>query len=301
MPTASLATVHAVYAADAASTGGVALSGISLAELLGDAGFFGVIIPVSVPAVVTEHLTAGPGVYWSDQYFQSQSDLGGGQTGPIRSYPAGSVATAELERRPAAHAARLQRPGERVRPGRGERRARSRPPGSAGRSRSTSTRSPTTPPGTPGPGTRRGYSHNIGSISGSYLIDDNGKKLQSGKISPSIGFGPLRRRGHAARRAVDGRVHAHREAGRPAVPAVDRGHRHLDLAVGRRRRRRHGAVELVLRRRLAGVRGPAAADLRLPGGGTSRIDGTAARRAGRGADQRRPPGADGRRPRRPRR
>jgi hypothetical protein len=190
MPAASLATVHAVYASDAAGTGGVALASISTAELLGGAGFIEVFVPVSVPAVVTEHLTAGAGVYWADQYYQSESDLGGGQSGPIRSYAAGSVVAENWNVAP------LHTPLDSNIPANGSPAAVvNLEPLSATRVGRTLALNLTPftddTAGHTGTGFAQGIFGDIGAISGSYLIDDNGKKVQSGKISPSVGFGPF--------------------------------------------------------------------------------------------------------------
>src|SRR6185437_6644619 len=81
---ASLATVHAVYASDVDTIGGVQLAGFSTAEL-SSGGSLSAITPVQVPARVTEHLLGGPGVFWENAYFQSNDALGGGQSDAIRS------------------------------------------------------------------------------------------------------------------------------------------------------------------------------------------------------------------------
>jgi hypothetical protein len=183
LPAASLATVHAEYASDTPTTGGVSLSAYTAAAL-SDGGTIGLITPVSVPARVTEHLLTGPGVYWSNQYYQSQSELGGGQTDVARSFVAGSVTTQEWNVDP------LNTPLD-------SNGAATLPPPDGGSSVSLSaTRvgrtlaldlTPFTDAtaGHSGTGFAQGIFGNIGAISGSYQIDDNGAKLASGKITPS--------------------------------------------------------------------------------------------------------------------
>jgi hypothetical protein len=181
LPTAALATVHAVYASDVPTTGGVSLSPFS-----SGGGGLGLISPVDVPARVTEHLLTGPGVVWQDQYFQSENALGGGQSDVARSLAAGSVTTQDWNVYP------LNTPLD------------SNIPPSAGNSdvSLSATRvgrmlslnlTPFTDatPGHTGTGYAQGAFANIGAISGSYQIDDNGAKIASGKITSSGFFGPF--------------------------------------------------------------------------------------------------------------
>ena len=179
LPAASLATVHAVYASDVPTTGGVSLSGFAGAGSLG-IGALGLIAPVEVPARVTEHLLTGPGVSWQDQYFQSASALEGGQLDVPRSLAARSVTTQDWNVYP------LSTPLD----------SDSSTPGGAGSGSVplSATRvgrmlalnvNPFTDStaGHTGTGFAQGIFGSIGTISGSYLIDDNGAKIASGKIS----------------------------------------------------------------------------------------------------------------------
>ena len=189
LPAASLATVHAVYASDAATTGGVSLSAFT-GDALAAAGTVGLIAPVAVPARVTEHLLTGPGVYWKNQYFQSESALEGGQADVPRSLTAGSVTTQDWNVYP------LNTPLD------------SDPTSSGGSSDGgpaaslSATRvgrmlalnvSPFTDStaGHTGTGYAQGIFGSIGAISGSYLIADNGAKIASGKISSMDSSGPF--------------------------------------------------------------------------------------------------------------
>jgi len=281
--------VHAVYASDTPTTGGVSLSAFGGAGLSAGAPV-GLIAPVDVPARVTEHLLAGPGIEWQDQYFQSEAALGGGQSDVARSLAAGSVTTEDWNVYPLntpldSHGASAVPPSEggsnvslsatRV----GRMLALDLTPFTDGTSGHTGT------------GYAQGIFGSIGSISGSYQIDDNGAKIASGKITPADSAGPFYDETQTAGRAIDGVARAPGAADRAPVPALDPGRRHVDVAVGV-----HAggdrAVRLVLRGRLPGLRGPAAADLRLPGGAHRARRHDAARDAG-SADQRRTPGAGG--------
>ena len=189
LPAAALATVHAVYASDTPTTGGVLLSAFGGSGFAGG-GSFGLISPVDVPARVTEHLLTGPGVLWLNQYFQSEQELGGGQSDVARSLAAGSVTTQDWNVYP------LNTPLD-------SNAAPAIPPSAGGSAVSLSaTRvgrmlalnlTPFTDatPGHTGTGYGQGAFGSIGSISGSYQIDDNGAKIASGKITPTVFFGPF--------------------------------------------------------------------------------------------------------------
>ena len=182
LPAASLATVHAVYASDVPTTGGVSLAAFTGGGGSSPVGTASLIAPVAVPARVTEHLLTGPGVYWQDQYFQSMSALGAGQSDVPRSLAARSVTTQDWNVYP------LHTPLD------------SNGPASAGGASAvplSATRvgrmlalnmNPFTDStaGHVGTGYAQGIFGSIGTISGSYLIDANGAKVASGKISSMI-------------------------------------------------------------------------------------------------------------------
>jgi hypothetical protein len=183
LPAASLATVDAVYASDVDTTGGVQIGGFTPEELA-SAGSISLIAPVSVPARVTEHLLAGPGVFWQGQYYQSDSALGAGQTDVVRAFPAGSDTTQDWNVYP------LHTPLASGQP--------TSVPGSEGLfdASLSATRvanslalnlNPFTDDtaGHTGSGFAQGIVANIGKITGNFQVDDNGKKLQSGAIQPS--------------------------------------------------------------------------------------------------------------------
>jgi hypothetical protein len=183
LPAASLATVHAVYASDVDTTGGVQLGGFTPEELA-STGTIAVITPVSVPARVTEHLSGGPGVFWQNEYFQSYNALGAGQADIIRTFAAGSDTTQDWNVYP------LHTPLASGQP--------ATVPGSDGLFDVplSATRvanilaldlNPFTDDtaGHTGSGFAQGIAENIGKITGNFQIDDNGKKLQSGVIQPS--------------------------------------------------------------------------------------------------------------------
>ena len=187
---ASLATVHAVYASDVPTTGGVSLSAFNTGGASAVAGTVSLIAPVAVPARITEHLLTGPGVYWQDQYYQSETTLEGGQTDVPRSLAARSVTTQDWNVYP------LSTPlDSNVAP------APAFPDGGpvvplsatrVGRMLALDV-SPFTDStaGHTGTGYTQGILGNSGTISGSYLIDDNGAKIASGKISPMDDPGPF--------------------------------------------------------------------------------------------------------------
>src|SRR5262249_46317433 len=85
----SIATVHATYSSDVATTGAVAIDGVP-SGLLQDGLVGGSIFPESVPAQQTEYLSAGPAAFWFGQYFQSYATLEGGQLDTTRVFAPGS-------------------------------------------------------------------------------------------------------------------------------------------------------------------------------------------------------------------
>ena len=186
MPASALATVHAVYASGTQAGAGVELQGFTTTEL-DTTGTIGLIAPVTVPARVTEHLTAA-GVYWANGYYQSLKALGGGQTDVIRTFAPGSVATQDWNvyplNTPTDSAPAVNVPGAD---------GFFDTPLSATRVGNSLTlnMNPFTDDtaGHTGSGFAQGLFASIGSIGGSYQITDNGTKVQSGKILPTALFG----------------------------------------------------------------------------------------------------------------
>jgi Subtilase family len=86
----SLATVRASYSSDVATTGAFTLTPVPLA-LLEDGFITGFLYPVSVPAVQTEYVTAGPGLYWLGHYYQSASAQADGQADATRTFTRGET------------------------------------------------------------------------------------------------------------------------------------------------------------------------------------------------------------------
>jgi hypothetical protein len=188
LPAASLATVHAVYASDVATTGGVSISAISASQLLGGISI-GVYVPVEVPALVTEHLLTGPGTYWQTQYIQSENKLGGGQTDLPRALAAGSVTTEDWNvyplNTPLNSSVGLTGPAAD-----GLYFGQSLSATRAGKWLALDLNPFTdSTAGHTGTGYAQGIFGTIGAISGSYLIDDNGAKIASGNIPAQPGFG----------------------------------------------------------------------------------------------------------------
>jgi len=187
MPASSLATVHAVYASDVNVEGGVELESFTPTELE-TVGTLGLIASVGVPARLTEHLTAAPGDYWSNSYYQSLAALGGGQSDVIRTFAPGSVTTQDWNTYP------LNTPTDSAPP--------ANVPGSDGlfgtglsATRVGSTLALNMNPftdstaGHTGTGFAQGLVSSIGTIDGSYKITDNGATLQSGPIQATELFG----------------------------------------------------------------------------------------------------------------
>jgi hypothetical protein len=87
----SLATVHASYSSGVATTGAIGLGGTPTALFQQDHLSFIFIDPASVPTRQTEYLSAGPGVYWFNSYFQSDTTLEGGQADTPRTFTPGEV------------------------------------------------------------------------------------------------------------------------------------------------------------------------------------------------------------------
>ncbi len=184
---ASLATVHAVYASDVDTVGGVQLAGFSTAEL-NSGGSLSAIMPVQVPARVTEHLLGGPGVFWENEYFQSIDALGGGQSDAIRSFAAGSDTTQDWNvyplHTPLNSGQQATVPGTQGFFG---------TPLSASRTVNSLAfdLNPFTDdtPGHTGTGFSQGFARRVGTITGNYMIAVNGKQQQAGTIEPDQIFG----------------------------------------------------------------------------------------------------------------
>ncbi len=187
LPAGSLAAVPSSYASDAQTAGGVALSGFTPLSFA-TGGAIGLINQVSVPARLSEYLQAGPGVFWQNQYFQSFAALGGGQSDIVRDYAPGPAAPQEWNVYPLHTPLNSNVPLT--------------VPGSDGffGTPLSATRNgndlaldvtPFTDDtlGHTGTGFAQGIFKNLGSISGSFEIDVNGKKLDSGKITPSAFLG----------------------------------------------------------------------------------------------------------------
>jgi hypothetical protein len=186
LPAGSLATVHAVYASDTPATGGVALAS-ALAGPSGGGGA-GLIFPVGVPARLTEHLLGGPGILWSNQYYQSENELGGGQSDVVRSFAAGSVTTQDWNVYP-LNTPLDSSPASAVSPADGGSSV-SLSATRVGRMLALNL-TPFTDDtaGHTGAGYAQGILGSIGAISGSYQIDDNGAKIASGKVAPTVFIG----------------------------------------------------------------------------------------------------------------
>ncbi len=181
LPAKSLATVHAVYASDVTTTSDIELSGFTDTELLA-AGTIGFFIPVQAPAKVTEHLTGGPGMFWQNAYYQSDAAFGGGQSDVIRTFAAGSETTQDWNVYPLHTPLNTNVPVT--------------VPGAVGffgvplsATRVANTLSFNVTPftddttGHSGTGFEQGFTSTIGTISGSYQVDVNGKKRQQGKVN----------------------------------------------------------------------------------------------------------------------
>ncbi|MGD0704483.1 MAG: S8 family serine peptidase [Trebonia sp.] len=188
LPAASLATVHAAYASAVATTGGLILSGVTPAEVA-EVGSTSLAIGISVPARITEHLLTGPGIYWVNQYDQSLSALGGGQTDIDRSLPAGSDTTQDWNVYPLHTPLNSNLPL--ILPGAGVIFA---PPNALSATRVGSTLSLNFNPftddttGHTGAGyTEIGVNH-FATVTGSYEVDDNGKVLQAEPITQARCF-----------------------------------------------------------------------------------------------------------------
>jgi hypothetical protein len=174
----SLATVRASYSSDVATTGGLMLTGVTSGLLQSGGLIIGFIYPVSVPMRQIEYLTAGKGVSWSSQYFQSYSVLGGGQLDAGRVFTPGADMSQGWNTYPLHTVLNTAPPGGNDPYGTGLSATR------AGNSLSLDV----TPfgdgtPGHTGSGFSQGIFGNVGTISGSYQIDENGTKIASGNAA----------------------------------------------------------------------------------------------------------------------
>jgi hypothetical protein len=187
MVAGSLATVHAVYASDVETIGGVQLLGLTTAELE-SIGSPVLIAPVQVPARITEHLTAGPGVLWENSYLQSDSALGGGQVDAIRTFAAGSSTTQDWNvyplHTPLNSGLQASLPGGAA--FFGTPLSASRVANSLSLDLNPFTDDTT---GHTGTGFAQGFAGPIGTITGNFLIAVNGKQQQAGTISGNQIFG----------------------------------------------------------------------------------------------------------------
>jgi hypothetical protein len=91
---AGLATVHASYFQDGASTGGWAATRFFAFELSRITFLFADVFPFQVPRSLTEYFSAGPSLFWLNRYWQSGANFDGGQADATRTFVPGQV-TAE--------------------------------------------------------------------------------------------------------------------------------------------------------------------------------------------------------------
>ncbi|HTS99324.1 MAG TPA: hypothetical protein VMI33_22165 [Streptosporangiaceae bacterium] len=89
---ASLATVRAGYFQQGKSVGGWAPSSIFGFDITGGiAILFADIFPFGLPRTGTQYFSAGPALYWFNQYWQSFATLSGGQSDAARAFTPGEV------------------------------------------------------------------------------------------------------------------------------------------------------------------------------------------------------------------
>jgi Subtilase family len=134
-------------------------------------------------------LLAGPGIFWQNTYYQSLNSFGGGQSDVPRSFVPGSVAAQDWNVYPLHTPLNSNVPvslPNSISPFFGVPLSATRTGNDLGLDVNPFTDDTT---GHTGTGFAQGLFASIGSISGSYEIDDNGKKLSAGTITPTILFG----------------------------------------------------------------------------------------------------------------
>jgi hypothetical protein len=183
--TSNVATVAANFYQDGTSAGGWSPLGVFTA-LLGPINIFFInTYPLQVPVALTQYVSAGPSLVWVDQYWQSTANLSGGQSDAGRSFVPGEVTTENWNAFP-LHPA-----------------PNSRPQGLSGAfpsvlpsaSRAGNTLSLDITPfsdntvGHTGTGFSSGIFGSSAKITGSYELDQNGKKIAGGNAVRAAGGG----------------------------------------------------------------------------------------------------------------
>ena len=95
---ASLATIHERYYQDITSTGGWGVFGGFPVQWQG--GIFTAILPLQLPGLQTQYMSAGPSIIWSGFYSEFYSSMAGGQTDTFRTLVAGRQWTENWNRYP---------------------------------------------------------------------------------------------------------------------------------------------------------------------------------------------------------
>jgi hypothetical protein len=188
LPAASLAAIPSSFASDAAGPAGVSLGTFSAASFAAGGGGLTLITPVNAPAKLTEYVQGGPGFFALSQYFQSFAALAGGQNDVVRSYPTGPAPAQEWNVYPLHTPLNSNTPVT--------------VPGSDGFFNTilSATRNANvlafdvTPfgddvTGHTGTGFGQGAIKNVGTITGNFEVDVNGKKIDAGKIESFPMFG----------------------------------------------------------------------------------------------------------------
>jgi hypothetical protein len=88
---ASLATVHASFFQDGASTGGWAAIRFFAFELSKITILYADVFPFQLPRSLTEYFSAGRSLFWSNRYWQSYANFDGGQADGTRTFVPGEV------------------------------------------------------------------------------------------------------------------------------------------------------------------------------------------------------------------
>jgi hypothetical protein len=174
---AGLATVHASFYQDVRSTGGWMPVALFRFQITPITAFFVSTYPFRLPRSLTQYFSAGRALFWEDGYYQSLANLTGGQAGTWRTFSPGQVTTEQWNAYPLHPAPSVSLPGNPflILP-------------SASRAGNTLTLAIApfgdNTPGHTGTGfTNPGPNGCQCTITGSYQLNQNGKKIASGNAA----------------------------------------------------------------------------------------------------------------------
>lgn len=180
---ASLATIHAAYYQAGTSTGAwIPASFFGFQLTAGVLFIISDVYPFTLPQAETQYISAGPSLFWLDDYLQSYQSFAGGQGAAVRTFAPGRTTTVAWNANPLHPSPVVNLLGA----------ANPLPfEPTATRAGNLLTVSEVpfgdNTPGHTGAGLSIGFPP-VGKASGSYELDQNGTKIASGKVPPLAGY-----------------------------------------------------------------------------------------------------------------